>query len=142
MEQRLELFRERCAAAGLAVTHQRQVIYRELAATAEHPTPEAIYERVRESIPEISLATVYKNIKIFTEAGLLREVSLLHDSQRLDANLQPHHHLICVQCKSVADLPTDALEPVRPAGRLPNDFSAERFSVDVLGYCSRCARDR
>ncbi len=77
LEERMEFFRERCRELGLALTHQRMVIYRALAASREHPTPESIYEQVRQEVPSISLGTVYKSIRTFSDAGLLREVNLL-----------------------------------------------------------------
>jgi Fur family peroxide stress response transcriptional regulator len=136
--ERMEAFRSRCVELGLALTHQRLVIYEALAATDEHPTPETVYDQVRRSIPSISLATVYKNVRAFAEAGLLREVSLLHDSARLDANLARHHHLVCERCKSVADIPEDAVAPIEVRTTLPDGFQLHRVSVEVLGLCARC----
>ncbi len=132
-------FRRRCRELGLASTHQRQVIYRLLAETNVHPSPEAIYEKVRREIPSISLGTVYKNIKVFVDAGLIREVNTLHERLRLDANLEPHHHLVCARCKKVEDLPEDGLEPIRFRGRLPKGFRPERTVVEVVGLCAECS---
>jgi Fur family peroxide stress response transcriptional regulator len=136
----MQEFRKRCAEAGLAFTHQRQLIYRALAESEVHPTTEAVYERVRAEIPSISLATVYKNIKTFLSVGLLREVTLLHDSQRLDANLENHHHFICMQCKMILDLDDRDLSPVRLKRKLPPGSRVQRYEVEVLGLCARCAR--
>ena len=63
-------FREMCERHGLAVTHQRQIIFGTLAGMRGHPSPEAVYDLVKEHIPSISLATVYKNLKTFEEHGL------------------------------------------------------------------------
>ncbi|MCS7025990.1 MAG: transcriptional repressor [Bryobacteraceae bacterium] len=142
IQQRMDMFRKRCKQLGLACTHQRLIIYRALASSASHPTPEAIYDQVRHEIPSISLATVYKNIKTFTEAGLLREVSVLHDSLRLDANLGNHHHLVCTRCKAVIDIPEEKLDPIRLRGKLPDGFVADRFLVEILGLCAACAKGR
>ncbi len=142
LARRMDTFRSRCTELGMALTHQRLVIYEALAATDEHPTPEAVYERVRKSIPSISLATVYKNIRSFEDAGLLRQVNLLHESVRLDANLDNHHHLVCVQCKSVTDIPEDAIAPVRMNGHAPGKFRIQRYNVEVLGLCAHCASAR
>ena len=138
LEERMDLFRQRCLAAGLAVTHQRSVIYQELARSIEHPSPEAIFERVRHKIPAISLATVYKSIRTFAEIGLVREVNPFTESQRWDANLEPHHHLICTRCKSVADIPAEAVAPVKFRTPLPDKFLVQRLSVEVLGWCAAC----
>jgi len=133
-------FRDECRRRGLAFTHQRQVIYRVAASMTEHPTPEAIYERVRREMPSISLATVYKNIKTFLDAGILRELSVHHGSLRLDPNTAAHHHLVCSRCKTIVDLPEEAIEPVRVRGTLPLGFHVERHAVEIVGLCAKCAR--
>src|SRR5882762_7826590 len=102
-------FREMCESADIAVTHQRQVVWQALRSMHGHPSPEEIYERVKPRIPAISLATVYKNIHLFIESGMFREVSLHHGSMRVETNPRPHHHLVCMECKSITDIDADDL---------------------------------
>jgi Fur family peroxide stress response transcriptional regulator len=135
-----EQFRELCQTHGLSVTHQRQVIYEALMERRDHPSPEAVYEKVREKIPSISLGTVYKNIKTFVDSGMLGEVSLHHGSARLETNMEPHHHLVCSRCKDIIDLPDANVEPVRLKGRLPKGFAVHRFSIEIIGLCEECAK--
>jgi len=131
-------FRELCLASGLAVTHQRQVIYEVLQCMTGHPSPEKVYVRVKRRIPAISLATVYKNIHLFIESGLFREVSLHHGSLRVETNQRPHHHLVCTVCKAICDVDEKDLGLVRRSGKLPGGFLIERYAVDVLGRCAAC----
>ena len=140
--QLLEQFRAQCRQSGLAVTHQREIIYRVLLDIDDHPTPEAIYERVREQIPSISLGTVYKNLHTFLESGLLVEASLHHGSLRVDPNTASHHHFVCVRCKSMIDLPEADVEPVRLKRRLPTGFQVHRYSVEAQGLCPACAAEQ
>ncbi len=133
-------FRDRCAALGLAATHQRQVIYRVLAGSDEHPHPEAIYRRVKLEIPAISLATVYKNVKTFVAMGLLQEVGSQPGAYRLDANLERHHHLVCVGCKAVVDFYDPRLDRVRATEPNPRNFQILRYQVEALGLCPACRR--
>ncbi|MDX2152015.1 MAG: transcriptional repressor [Bryobacteraceae bacterium] len=139
VERRMEAFRERCRERGLALTHQRLVIYRVLAGMEHHPSPEALYEMVKKEIPSISLGTVYKNIHTFLDNGLLREVTLHHGTLRLETKLDPHHHLVCSRCKTIVDLEESDLEPVRLKKRLPKGFRVERFRVEAVGLCAACA---
>jgi Fur family peroxide stress response transcriptional regulator len=132
-------FRRSCVEKGLAVTHQRMVIYRVLSESAEHPSPEMLYERVRKEIPSISLGTIYKNLKTFSDAGLITEVSLHHETLRVDAHTEPHHHLVCIRCKSVSDLEEEDIAPVRVRKRLPKGFTLQRISVEIQGLCAKCA---
>jgi Fur family peroxide stress response transcriptional regulator len=135
-----EEFRRLCSDQGLSVTHQRHIIYEALMSMHDHPSPEAVYDRVRRKVPSISLATVYKNIHTFVEHGLVQEVSLHHGSTRLETNLDPHHHLVCVRCKAMVDLPDDEIEPVRMKKRAPKGFHIHRYSVEIIGLCPACAK--
>ena len=139
LKDRMEFFRRRCAECGLAGTHQRQVLYRALAESDEHLSPEALHAKVKSEIPEISLGTIYRNIKIFKDCGLLEEVSPLHQASRLDPNLTHHHHLVCRRCHTVTDIPYEDIEPVRFRTRPPAGFQIERY--DLLGLCSRCSAE-
>jgi Fur family transcriptional regulator, peroxide stress response regulator len=131
-------FRDLCAAHGITVTHQRQVLFEVMQGIPGHPSPEEVYERVKERIPSISLATVYKNIHLFIASGLFREVSMHHGSLRVEMNDRPHHHMVCTRCKTIYDLDEEQLGGMPQPHRLPNGFVAERYSVDVLGRCANC----
>jgi len=135
-------FRELCHRNGLAATHQRYVIYNALQDMPGHPGPEEIYARVRTKIPSISLATVYKTLHAFLESGIVNEVSLHGGSLRVDPNPEFHHHLVCVDCRSIADIPQDAVGPVKMQGKLPQGFHVERYAIEVQGFCSHCAAAR
>ena len=132
-------FRKICEQRGLAVTHQRQIIFETLTAMREHPSPEAVYERVKRQIPSISLATVYKNLKTFEEHGLIQEVSPHHGSARFETNAEPHHHLVCLSCRAIIDVPADDIGPVRLKKQAPDGFRIQRYSVEMLGVCGACA---
>jgi Fe2+ or Zn2+ uptake regulation protein len=138
----LQKFWELCRQHDLAVTHQRAMIYQALFSMSGHPSPGQVYERVRQQIPSISLATVYKTINTFIETGIVREVSLHRGSIRLDSNPEPHHHMVCTDCKTIFDLDQAAMAPVLIKGTLPNGFRVQRFSIEVLGLCKQCANSQ
>jgi len=132
-------FRQLCSQRGLAATHQRQKIYEAVMSRPGHYSPEQVYEQVRKELPSISLATVYKNLKTFVDAGMMQELSV-HHGWRVDANSHPHHHLICTRCRSVTDLDEERLEPVKLRGRLPAGFRVEKLSLEIRGVCKKCAQ--
>jgi Fe2+ or Zn2+ uptake regulation protein len=140
--ERLHGFRALCRQRDLAVTHQRTIIYEALFSMSGHPSPEQVYERVRQQIPSISLATVYKTINTFLETGIVREASLHHGSIRLDSSLEPHHHVFCTKCKAIFDLEPEAIGPVLMKGTLPHGFRVRRISIEVLGLCEPCANSQ
>ena len=135
-------FREVCEQAGLPVTHQRQVIYEALASAAGHPSPEEVHAIVRERVPSMSLATVYRNLHLFMAAGILRQVSLHHGSMRVETNHTSHRHAVCTRCKSITDVDASLLAPDAGHGRLPSNFLVQRIAIDILGLCSACQAEK
>ncbi len=138
MMERLRSFRELCGEHGIAVTHQRQVLYETMQSMHGHPSPEEVFAAVKQRIPSISLATVYKNIHLFVESGVFRELSIHHGTLRVEMNSVPHHHMVCSICKTVSDLPDGVLGMQATETVLPNGFVVERISVDVIGICPVC----
>jgi Fur family peroxide stress response transcriptional regulator len=134
-------FRELCREHGIAMTHQRQVLYETMRTMHGHPSPEEVYIRVKKKVPAISLATVYKNIHLFVESGVFREVSMHHGSVRVEMNGEPHHHMVCSQCRTITDVGETELGLVAKRSRLPGGFLVERYAVDVIGVCAKCQRD-
>ena len=124
-------FRELCQENGIAVTHQRQVLYEVMKTMHGHPSPEEVYARVKKKVPAISLATVYKNIHLFVESGVFREVSMHHGSLRVEMNDEAHHHMVCSKCKAITDIGEKELGLVAKARQ-----AARRISGGAV--CSRC----
>ena len=139
MAEGLRTFRELCAEHGIAVTHQRQVLWETMQGMHGHPSPEEVFASVKQRIPSISLATVYKNIHLFVESGVFRELSIHHGTLRVEMNTKAHHHMVCSVCRTVHDLPEDdeAGLPLRHV-TLPSGFTVERIAMDVIGICSAC----
>jgi Fur family transcriptional regulator, peroxide stress response regulator len=139
LDRDVAAFRARCREAGLALTHQREIIFRAVREMRTHPSPEAIYEKVKREIPSISLGTVYKNIRVFIDAGLLREVSPHHGTLRLETHLETHHHLVCSACKVIVDIDEADVEPVHWKRKPPAGCRVERYTVEFHGLCPACA---
>ncbi|MDE1155508.1 MAG: Fur family transcriptional regulator [Acidobacteriaceae bacterium] len=138
MEMATDIFRDLCQKHGIAMTHQRQVLFETLQSMYGHPSPEDVYVRVKEKVPAISLATVYKNIHLFVDSGLLREVSVHHGTLRVETNQHPHHHLICSECNQITDIDQGELGFTPGRTKLANGFKVERYAVDVIGICPQC----
>ena len=129
----------RIRGAGLKATPQRLAIYGALMGTTEHPTVEAIHEVVRPKLPALPLGTVYKTIESLEEAGLVMEVSLPGNAKRYDANVEPHHHLVCTSCHRVLDFRDGALDAIRPRVRW-SGFRPTHVKVQVHGICADCQK--
>jgi len=135
-------FQHLCHRKGLAVTHQRLVLYRALMQMTDHPNPEQIFERVRLELPSISLATVYKTLHVFLEAGMIHEVSPFHGSLRIEPDANHHHHFICLQCHAISDLALSEVDESPLKNSVPEGFQVEQVSMEVRGLCRHCAESR
>jgi Fur family peroxide stress response transcriptional regulator len=129
---------DQCRQAGMNVTPQRIAIYRALLEVADHPSPEAIYARVRPAMPSLSLATIYKTLEALAKLGLVSELPSTGNARRYDGNADQHHHLVCTRCKRVTDYYDPTLDRVPPRARLAG-FEAHHVSVHIHGLCAACA---
>ncbi len=132
-------FRELAWKHGMAATHQRKIIFEAVVASAGHYSPEQIYAVVKRRVPSVSLATIYNNLRLFVEKGLLREVTPHASTLLVDGNLESHHHLVCTRCKSVQDIAGDFVDFKRLARQAPGGFDLSEPQIEVFGLCQRCS---
>ena len=126
---------------GLKLTNQRIAVYEALVSTETHPTADSIYQEVKEKYPMISLNTVYNTLEALKEIG---EISQLNTdvSARFDANMAPHHHLVCLHCRKIEDFVDPELDqiPLKVPGR--RDFKILFHKVEFHGYCKKCQSEK
>jgi Fur family peroxide stress response transcriptional regulator len=142
LERRIEAFEETLRRKDLRVTHQRTEIFRELAATDEHPDAETVYQRVSERVPAVSRDTVYRTLAMLEEHGLVSRADVLGGPSRYDADTEHHHHFVCTECGAVKDFRSRALDDLpipRSAKAIGRVASAH---VQVRGVCSECLARR
>jgi Fur family peroxide stress response transcriptional regulator len=140
VERRVQTFVQTCRRQGMKITHQRREIFRELAASTEHPDAETVYQAVYRRVPSISRDTVYRTLATLEVEGLIRKVSPLVERARYDANSDRHHHFICTVCGMVRDFYSEDLDdlPIPPTVKTLGEI--ESAQVQVRGICSVCAQ--
>jgi len=99
----------RLAACGIQPTPQRIAVAEYVLSTADHPTADEVWVKVRDRCPTLSRATVYNTLNLFTERGLLRTQFLKEGVAVFDPHVAPHHHFIDVETGKVFDIPWDAV---------------------------------
>jgi len=120
-------------------SRKREAILATLRSTDAHPTAEWLYQTLKAEYQDLSLGTVYRNLALFQEQGLVRSVGVVDGYERFDACTQPHSHFVCQRCHTVTDLP----ELVSPD--LDRTVSAQYGSVvqrhDLIfyGVCQTCS---
>ncbi|HLC41979.1 MAG TPA: transcriptional repressor [Methylomirabilota bacterium] len=126
---------------GRRVTDQRRVILEMVRSTDTHPTAERVYHEVKKRVPRVSLGTVYRNLKLLTEQGLLAELADGHYT-RYDGKVGSHHHFRCSTCGRIFDLdePLDRRLEERVASR--TGFEVRDHRIEFFGRCAACARSR
>jgi len=138
IQERVHHFKDRCREQGLSLTHQRLAVYSRLAATLAHPTAEELHQEIQEEYPTVSLGTVYKTLDTFEQHGLITKSRATGESARYDANLQPHHHLVCKVCGRMEDVEQAAAASLQFSAQDYPDFQIEEVRVDFRGICGPC----
>jgi len=139
-ERRVERLAEVVKAAGVKLTHQRLEIFKELAGTDAHPDAETLFRAVQKRVPTVSLDTVYRTLWLLHDLGLVTTLGPGGAGVRFDANLDRHHHYVCVACGLVRDFQSDALDALRIPASVKDLGSVEGAQVEVRGLCTRCQK--
>jgi Fur family ferric uptake transcriptional regulator len=127
-------------------THQKELITECLKdCDGEHLTAEEIYDRIRDRDQRISIATVYRNLRLLEEQGAVEKVCVDDDSQayyELSADDLPHshHHLVCRNCGGIFDFQPDLLDSLEHMIEETEDFSIADHRVIFYGTCSQCKK--
>jgi Fur family peroxide stress response transcriptional regulator len=141
-ERRLDHFKAGAREAGVKLTHQRLEIFREIASSIEHPDAETVLRAVQQRVPTVSLDTVYRTLWMLRDLGLVTTLGARRENVRFDANLERHHHYVCVRCGLVRDFGSAALNALRVPAGVKEFGSVIGAHVEVRGLCARCAQER
>jgi len=129
---------ETLARAGIQPSAQRVAVADYVLETADHPSAEQVWARVKERFPVLSRATVYNTLNLFVEKGLLRELVLAEGRVVFDPNVEPHHHFIDDETQHIVDIPWDALQ-VNHVDAL-RGFDVREYQVVLRGRRSSARR--
>lgn len=113
---------------------KRDAILQCLRSTTCHPSAEWVYSQLKPRIPDLSLATVYRNLAFFRSEGAVQVIGCVDGEDRYDGNVEPHGHFICRVCGAVLDLPPI---PVNSPD-LSAVGQADSYSVTFYGQCGGC----
>ena len=138
--EQLSLFQAACRKAGLKLTHQRLEIYRELVASTDHPSAEALYQRLIRRIPTLSLDTVYRTLATLALHGLVRKVETGESQARFEVIAERHHHLICRRCAEIIDFSWPSMDEIALPEELRTWGQIENKNVVAYGLCLKCMK--
>ena len=123
------------------MTKQRKTILDVLKKTKTHPSADEIYEMVKQKLPRISLGTVYRNLEVLSELGMIQVLELSGSLKRFDWDPNKHYHIRCIRCDRVENA------PIAPMRQLENDlyestvFEIVGHNLEFTGLCPKCTEN-
>ena len=123
---------------GRRMTSQRLIILDYLKKVRTHPTAEEVYERVSKILPAITLATVYRNLHILAEDGIIRRI-VINKEYHFESVEKSHQHLVCPVCGRISDINDEKLD--REVSLISKRYHAKEVKVIIYKECERCKNE-
>jgi Fur family transcriptional regulator, ferric uptake regulator len=124
----------------LRMTNQREMILKELRISRQHLTADELYERVKKSMPRISLATVYRNLETLSAAGIITKLEISGRQKRFDYNTVEHDHIYCIRCHRVDNITFDREPAGLLAQKVAGGYQITGYRVEFVGICPSCRK--
>ena len=121
-------------------TKQRETILKILKGTNSHPTADGIYDEVRKEIPNISLGTVYRTLRLLKESGEILEIDLSGAFSRFDGNPNNHYHFRCEKCGRVFDMNEPINKELDERVAQKTGFEISYHRLEFRGLCKECQK--
>lgn len=124
-------------------SHQRELILETVRKTPVHPTAEEVYTIVKQQLPTISLATVYRNLNLLSEIGAIRTLEAANsNSVRYDGRNDEHCHLVCTTCGTITDVELRVFGSIDSTVFQETGFAVLEHGIVLKGTCSTCANKK
>lgn len=117
-------------------SQQRERIYETVMDSCAHPTAQMVYDTLREELPQLSMGTVYRNLRQLAQEGRLRELD--GPTARYDGVLQPHSHIRCVCCGALRDAEAP-YDPALDRTGVARGWTVQGHDLTFYGVCPACA---
>ena len=139
-----EVFLKHIQEHGLKRTNQRDLILDVFLRTEEHLSNEDLYQLVKKEDPTVGQTTVYRTLKILTEAGLAREVRFGDGRTHYEHNYkhQHHDHMICSECGKIIEFFSAELEAIQDQMAAKHRFEITQHLLRIIGICAECRREK
>lgn len=124
----------------LRLTTQRQVILEELNKVKTHPTANELYDMVRKRLPRIGLGTVYRNLELMAENGMILKIEVGGSQKRFDATTDSHYHIRCSQCGKVDDIDVPVITDLVKEASSTSSYQIIGHHIEFTGICSECQK--
>ena len=119
-------------------SRQRELILKTLHENPVHPTAEQLYQIIRDEEPTISLATVYRNLNLLADNGVIKKIEGLEGMAHFDHQTHDHYHFLCTECHQVFDIPCDIAPDVAKIVEEKTGMSINYYDISFRGICNHC----
>ena len=124
---------------------QRQLIIESLKSRRDHPTAEKLFIDLKEQMPELGIATVYRNLTELYEEGIITKIKSKAGADRYDANEIPHIHFECKKCGSIEDMylekeAINQIEKITKQLAKEKELKCEEVAIYLNGLCKKCSK--
>lgn len=117
---------------------QREAILRFLKTRKDHPTADVVFQHIKVDIPNISLATVYRNLNQLAAAGTILRLTTNGKTDHFDACVEPHYHFCCKNCQAVKDIDMEPFVELTQKAEEVSDFKIDEVTIIFSGLCDDC----
>src|SRR5437773_6520283 len=144
MTEEQEVFLKHIQRQGLKRTAQRDLILDVFLRTEGHVSGEDLYRLVRAEDPTVGQTTVYRTLRLLTDAGLAREVRFGDGRAHYEHNYKHEHHdhMICSVCGKIIEFYSAELEALQDAMAAKHRFEVTQHLLRIIGICAECRRAR
>ena len=119
-------------------SEQRDRIYQAVCASREHPTAQMIYDELRPLMPKLSLGTVYRNLSLLADHGMIHRFSVDGKAERFDGLTGNHYHFICQECGEIYDLELEEMTVINENAQKVCNGHILRHTTNFFGVCNNC----
>lgn len=120
------------------LTKKRQTILETVQNLRNHPTAKEIFNKVKDVLPGISFATVYRNLNHLVGTNQLKEINFGDEAVRYDSLLREHQHFICQNCAAIYDLELSKLLNVEQEVKKIPCHDVQFYNLELYGTCHKC----
>ena len=125
---------------GFKFTPQRKLLLEILFHNKGHLSAEELYEKVKTTQPNVSFGTIYRNLSLLAEMGIVNQLDFRDGRSRFEISDCHHHHLICLECGNAIDVPECPYSRVIDETASANNFNIQGHNFEVFGYCANCSK--
>ena len=130
------------AGTTMKKSRQRDAILANLKNRCDHPTADMIYMDIRKEIPNISLGTVYRNLSLLADHGMIHRFSVDGKAERFDGHTDTHYHFVCQECGEIYDLDLPEMNEVNAAAQQVCNGQILRHTTNFFGVCNHCMEQK